>query len=291
MIFSFKDTLYSYIVKFWPSMMYKFQLIKFHLQHGNYWYIPDLNEPKTFNEKLLSLKLNVDYSKYSHLVDKYLVRNWVESLIGEQFLIPCYGVFDNPDKIDFSKFPSEYILKPTHGSGWVIISKKNNPNDWETYRIKMKEWLEIDYFITSGESQYKNIIPRIVCEYLLKPSNGVLLDFKFFCFGGKPTYVQVDIDRHTNHTRNFYDTNWIKQDFSICYPMTDKVVPKPVQLEEMLELAARLSQGFEFVRVDFYNVDGKIYFGELTFHPGSGYEPFSSYDADLRMGNLIKKLN
>jgi hypothetical protein len=287
MISQLKTNFYSFIVRNWPGLMFRFQILKFHILYGPHWYYPRIKNPRTFNEKLLNLKLTKDYSPYSNLADKYLVREWVKEKIGEQYLIPAYGVYDSAEQVPFSDFPAEYILKPTHGSGWVIISEKNNPEDWPGYKMKMAEWLKIDYYKTSGEAQYKNIVPRIICEHLLKPSDGVLLDFKFFCFGGKPTYVQVDIDRHTNHTRNFYDRNWVKQDFSVCYPMTDKVVPRPAELEEMWALATKLSEGFEFVRVDFYNVDGRIYFGEVTFHPGSGYEPFSSFEADLNMGKLI----
>ncbi len=251
-------------------------------------YSVNIKSPKTFNEKIQWLKLNYRQRLMTIAADKYEVRKYVEKVIGQEYLIPIWTVFEDYAEINDESLPESFALKATHGSGWNIICHDKSVIDINELKKKVKRWQKTNYYYFGKEWAYKDIKPRIVCERLILDENKKSpADFKFFCFGGNPKYVQIDIDRFENHRRIFYNTKWEKQEFGLEYPTTDKQVEQPDNLEKMLEVAGKLSEGFPFVRVDLYNLNGKIYFGELTFYPGNGFEKFSPKTIDLEFGELI----
>ncbi|MDR3001209.1 MAG: hypothetical protein LBU89_08095 [Fibromonadaceae bacterium] len=253
-------------------------------------YSLDLKNPKTFNEKIQWLKLYGNLEKYANLVDKYEVRKYIAETIGEEYLIPLLGVWDRFEDIDFGKLPEQFVLKCTHDSGSVVICKNKAAFDVKAAQSKLNKHLEQNFYHLLREPQYKNIKPRIIAEkYMVDESGTELKDYKIFCFDGQPKIIQVDFDRFTNHKRNLYDVEWNFLNFEIHYP-SDKIkqISKPQKFDEMLDLAKKLSAAIPHVRVDFYSICGKIYFGELTFTHGSGYENFEPEEFGFEMGSWIE---
>ena len=249
---------------------------------------PDRPTPPTFNAKLQWMKLYYRNPLMTLCADKYAVRKFVDEKAGSHILNELYGVFESADEIDFNSFPQSFVLKATHGSGWNIIVKNQPELDTEEARSRMRKWLATNYYDKQKEWCYKDIPPKIVCERYLQAKNGLLPDYKFFCFGGKPLFIQVDTDRFTEHKRCFYNPDWEKQEFGLKYPLYEKDVEKPQCLNEMLEIARALSAPFPFARVDLYEVNGKPVFGEITLYPGNGLERFSPERWDAKLGGLIK---
>jgi hypothetical protein len=282
-----KEKIYKYFLrKLPPIWVAKFTHFRMHKRFGSHAYIMDLKNPKTFNEKIKWLNI---YSrpKYGKVVaDKLRVRNYVTEKIGSEYLIPLLNVYDNSETIDFRQLPARFVLKPNHGSGWVILCDDKNQLNTENILKKLQMWCNLDFYFLSGEWQYRGIERKIICEKLIEEIVGIV-DYKFFCFNGMPMFVQVDLDRHARHVRSFYDLEWEKMDTSLMYPPTDKIIDKPKSFGEMIEIAKTLSKDFTFCRVDLYEVNGKIYFGEITLHPGGGNEPFGSYEEDLVMGQYL----
>lgn len=259
-----------------------------HLKKGYFPKRPDFAKPKTFNEKIIHLKNYCKHPNAQLYTDKFLVRNFVSSAIGSQYLIPLIGVYKKASEIDFSALPEKFVLKANHGSGWNIIckdkSKLNIPN---TIKL-LNKWLGINYYDMGRDYTYKTIEPKIVAEILMETKNGGdLKDYKIFCFNGEPIYIQVDVDRSTNHTRAFFDLKWNRMPFTTLYPFFEGSIDPPECLEEMIQVARKLSMGFIFLRVDLYEVNGKVYFGEMTFHHGGGFEPFIPAEYDAILGNYL----
>jgi hypothetical protein len=252
-------------------------------------YSLDLKNPRTFNEKLQWLKLYGNLERYKDLVDKYEVRKYIAKTIGEKYLIPLIGVYDKFEDIDFNKLPEQFVLKCTHDSGSVVICKDKNNFDIEESKKKLKKYLKRNYYYGKREPQYKNIKPRIICEkYMVDESETELKDYKVFCFNGEPKIIQVHFDRFTNHKRNIYDTEWNYIPVSIGHPIYPNVINKPSNLQEMLNLAKKMSENIPHVRVDFYSIHNKIYFGELTFIHMAGFLKFEPKEFDFEMGSWIK---
>ena len=253
-------------------------------------YSLDLKNPKTFNEKLQWLKLYDCNPLYTQLVDKYEVRKFVAEKIGEEYLIPLLGVWDRFEDIDFDALPSQFVLKCTHDSGSVVICKDKTAFDIKVAQNKLNKCLKRNFYYVGREWPYKDVKPRIICEKYMEDESGAeLKDYKIFCFNGMPKIIQVDFDRFTNHKRNLYDVEWNYIPVSIQYP-TDQnnIVNKPEKLEKMLNFAKILSKNIPHVRVDFYSIHDKIYFGELTFTHGSGYENFEPEEFGLQMGSWLE---
>ena len=247
-----------------------------------------LKEPENFNEKVNWLKLYERKREKTVLSDKFLVREQVINKIGEKYLIPLLGVYNNFDEIDFDKLPNSFVIKANHGSGWNIIVKNKNFIDKYSIKQEINHWLITNYAYMLGlEFQYLDISRKIIIEKYMADKNGELFDYKFLCFNGKVEYCWADIDRYTNHTRNVYDRNWNKQNFTITFQNSDREIKKPDNFEEMIEIAEKLSRGFKHVRIDLYNVDGKIYFGEYTFTSCNGNEIILPYEYNVKLGNLI----
>lgn len=249
----------------------------------------NLKDPKSFNEKLHWLKLNDRKDYYTKLVDKYEVRNYIEEKIGKEYLIPLIGVWKKFDDINFDKLPNKFVLKCTHCSGGVIICTDKSKFDFSFARRKLNKILSKNYFYYYREWPYKNVEPKIICEkYMIDDDEKELKDYKILCFNGEPKLIQVDYERFTNHKRNYYDINWKLTDLQRIVPNNSIIENKPEQLNEMLDIAKVLSKGFIFIRIDLYLINSKVYFGELTFFPGSGYTDNKPEEYDIKLGNWIK---
>ncbi len=261
--------------------------IKFFLRVG-YW--PNLKNPRSFNEKLQWLKFHDIHPEYGKMVDKISAKEYVASIVGEEYLIPTLGTYNTIEEIDWNKLPSQFVIKSTSDSGGVVICKDRNTFDINAAITKLMDSTERDYYRFNKEYPYKYVTHRYIAEeYITDESGYELKDYKFFCFNGVPRYVQLDFDRQTNHRRNIYDTSWNLIDLQILFPRgNDRFFPKPPNFDLMLEVAAKLSYGIPHVRVDLYNVNGKVYFGEMTFFHGSGMEFFIPVEWDFKFGDYIK---
>ena len=250
----------------------------------------DLNHPVTFNEKIQWLKLYDSTPLKTRLADKYLVRDYVKEKVGEQYLIPLFGVWDKFDDIDFDSLPNKFVLKANHGSGWNIIVKDKSKLNIRDAKKKFDKWMNTNFaFVNGFELHYKDVEPKIIAEeYMETLDEGDIEDYKFFCFNGEPKIIEVDFNRFTDHKRNIYNMNWEYQDVSIQYPNdSTHIVEKPEHLDEMIRVSRTLSQGFKLVRIDLYYINGRVYFGEMTFTHGGGYERFEPEGLGYKMGDWI----
>lgn len=246
----------------------------------------NLQKPRTFNEKIQWSKLFAGYEKFGNLVDKVEVKKYVSQKIGEQYVPETYLVLDelNPDVE--ALLPDDFVIKPTHTSGDVIIiNHKANMNFPEVRKLSAL-WKKINFYYLWFESVYKNITPRIIIEENLTYGNDILKDYKFYCFRGKVEYIHVDFNRFSHHTRNVYSRDWQLQNFSYKFPSSNEFLAPP-KLEDMISIAEQLSQNFPFLRVDlYYTPKEEIKFGELTFFPESGFGKFHPPVWDLKLGEL-----
>ena len=232
----------------------------------------NLISPETFEDKINYLKLYKMTPLHKRLVDKYMVRDWIKEKIGEKYLIPLLGVWKSFEEIDFSSLPDSFVLKCNHGSGWNIIVKNKSELDLKNCREKLNFWMSKNYAFSNGfELQYDGVPPRIIAEKYLPALNGNLFDYRFYCFNGKPQYIWLDVKSGTpEHKRNIYSLDWKLLPMQVMWPPIEETIPPPESLQEMLICAEKLCSGFDFVRVDFYEIDGKPLFGEMTFVPMSG---------------------
>lgn len=250
----------------------------------------DFEHPITYSQKIQWLKTNDANPLRSTLADKIAVRDWIKASIGEEYLVPALGVYDSFDDINFDALPEKFVIKTNHSSGWNIVVKDKKSFDIAAARKKINKWLSLDYaFWTEYEPHYSKIKPRILIEQYLEDSSGGLTDYKFLCFGGQAKFVWVDFDRFTNHKRNVYDLDWNLQPWSqFTYGNYEGEALPPQNFDEMKRIAQTLCKGFIHVRVDLYNVDGKIYFGEMTFTNGSGFEQLHPDKYEYEIGKLIE---
>lgn len=276
----------KYKIKFIPDKRYV--QIQYYKEIGQKL---DLDNPTTFNEKIQWLKLYDRDSKYTRLVDKYAVREYIAEKLGEEYLIPLIGVYNNFDDINFEELPNQFVLKCNHDSGGIAICKDKSIFNKEEARKILNKSLKRNYYYTCREWPYKNIKPKIICEKYMVDESGIeLKDYKFMCFNGIPKCLFVVSNRHLNSGMNidFYDMNWNIMPFKRRYPNSGNIIPKPKSFEKMVEFAKLLSENIPFVRVDFYDINGQLYFGEITFYPGSGYEEFTPEFYDELLGSWIK---
>ena len=252
---------------------------------------PDLKHPKTFNEKLQWLKLHDRRPEYTVMADKYLVREYIAGALGEAYLIPALGVWDDPEEIDFAKLPDQFVLKCNHNSGLgMYICRDKSKIDIQEVKKGLLRGLKQDYYLTGREWPYKNIPRKIVCEQYMTNNGEELADYKIHCFNGEPKMILVCRDRfkESGLTEDFFSEKW--EHLPVKRPAHSNAaepIEKPQQLEEMLMLAKKLANGIPFVRVDFYVIEGNIYFGELTFFPMSGFETFVPESWDSVFGQWI----
>ena len=253
----------------------------------------DFKQPKTLNEKLQRNKLYGYQNIFTILSDKYRVRQYVAGIIGKKYLIPLYTVLNSEKDFTLDLLPSSFAAKPTHSSGEILIVKDRSTLNEKKLRLEFRKWLKINHYKRSLEPQYKHIEPRILIEkLLLDQDENIPMDLKFHCFSGNVEMIQVDIDRFKDHRRNFYSIHWERLPFN--WTPADKYkrpayqggpdVKPPESLNEMVMLAEKLARNFGYIRVDLYNCQGTIYFGELTLSHGSGFEPFFPDEYDFYYG-------
>ena len=250
----------------------------------------DFDNPKTFNEKIQWLKLNYRNEEYTKLVDKYRVKQYITKLIGEEYVIPTLGVWNNVDDIDFKSLPEKFVLKCNNDSGGIVICK--NKKDFDEVKAKsfLKERLKNNGYWYGREWPYKNVKPCIIAEKYMEDSiSKDLKDYKFFCFNGSMEFFDIDIDRFIEHRSNYYDRNGNFLPFgkTYCPPDYTKKIEMPKNLDKMIELAETISHNTVLSRIDFYEIDGQVYFGEITFYPGSGFSPFTDEKWDYKLGDMI----
>lgn len=250
-----------------------------------YW--PHLKNPRSFNEKLTHRKLFTDKEIFTEVEDKWKVRDYVKEKVGEDILPEVLHVTDNSDTMPWEELPDRFVIKANHGSGWNKIVKDKEEENFEEIKEQSREWLGKKYGTEKNEYWYWDIEPKIIVEEFLESGfSEDLRDYKFFVFNGEVEYVEVDYDRHTDHKRRFYDENWRPQDFELKFPLGSET-EQPPNLDKMKEIAEKLAEEFDFIRVDLYNPsEGQIYLGELTVCHGSGRERFKPKKWDFKLGNL-----
>ena len=289
-IFRCLDSFVAHCLSFLPDKLYL--SLRYRCKMG-YWI--DWKNPKTFTEKIQWLKINNRKPEYTRMVDKLAVKEYVAGIIGEEYIIPTLGVWDKPEEIDWESLPDQFVLKTTHGGGGggvVICRDKKTFDRWKAIE-KLTESLNSDIYKSFREWPYKDVPKRVIAEKFMTPERNPasvgLLDYKFFCFNGKVRFFKVDFGRFVEHHANYYDTDgnllpFGEKDFE---PDSTYPIELPDNLSEMISLAERLSENEPFLRVDFYNVKGNIYFGELTFYPASGMGKWTCEDADYVIGKML----
>lgn len=249
-----------------------------------------LEDPKTFNEKLQWLKLHDRNPEYITYVDKYAVREHIRSTIGAEHLIPLLGVWEDVQSIDFDALPERCVLKCTHDSGGVIFYDRST-SDVETVKKQLASTLKTNFYLRGREWPYKHAKRKIIAEPLLQDgtTTGGLKDYKFLCFNGNPEMLMVCSSRTSMGLNvTFFDLDWNRLPFERHYPAAPEPLPRPDSLDKMIGIAKQLSAGIPFVRVDLYEINGQIYFGELTLYPGCGFEEFSPEQWDTRLGDMLR---
>lgn len=269
-----------------PDKMYLRLMFRFKMG-----YKLDLKHPKTYSEKLMWLKLNDHKPEYTTLVDKYAVKKHVAEIIGEQYVIPTLGVWDKPEDIEWDSLPEQFVLKTTHGGGntGVVICKDKATFDKEKAVAKLRESLKQDIYRTLREWPYKNVPRRILAEKFIEAENNDLPDYKFFCFDGEVKALFIGTERGTGNVKfDYFDADFNHLDLVQTHPMSGKQIEKPACFEEMKEVASNLSKGIPHVRIDLYEVKGKVYFGEYTFYHHGGCVPFHPQKWDDIFGSWIQ---
>lgn len=254
-------------------------------------YALDLDHPQTFNQKLQWLKLYDHRPEYVEMVDKYEVKKYVASIIGEEHIIPTLGLYEKTEDIDFEALPNQFVLKCTHDSGGIVICKDKSKLNRKAVVRKLSHGLKVNYFIHNREWPYKNVKPRIIAEKYMTNAGEEIDDYKIHCFNGIPRVILLCRDRYkeTGLTEDFYSCEWTHLDISRPnHANATSPSKRPKVLDEMLRLSAMLSKDIPFVRTDFYAINNKVYFGELTFFPASGMRPFIPTEWDYKFGEWLK---
>ncbi len=283
--FKVERRLLEYSASILPDSLYLRWKFKFDMGRPLY-----LKNPKTYNEKLQWLKLYYKNPEYSKLVDKVEAKKHVAALIGDGYIIPTYGVWNSVDEIDWERLPNQFVIKVTSDSGGIVVCKDKNSLDTEKAKEKLKKGWGVNYYKYNKEYPYKNVKPRIIAEQYMEDESGELCDYKIFCFNGTPKALFVASDRQKKDEEtkfDFYDTEWNHLPFTNGHPNSNVPKMRPENFNKMLEIAEKLSAGMPHVRVDLYNVKGKIYFGELTFFHWSGTVPFNPESWDYTFGEWL----
>ena len=272
--------------RIWSDVFYL--KAQFHWVHG---YKLDVNNPKSFSEKLQWLKLYNYRDEHAIIVDKVKVKDWVAKRIGSEYIIPTLGVWERPEEIDFDALPNKFILKCNHNSAHGLCICKDKQFLDKNKAIKyLRKGLAEDYFLCSRERAYHEIPRRIIAETLIEDPSGDLKDYKLFCFGGRVYYTLVYFGRHNEEKLHMiaYDRDWLRQPFYTTTPATlSENIPCPPNYEKMIEIAESLSKGLLFARIDLYNTNGHIYFGEITLHPAGGMAKVIPSEWDYKLGSLL----
>lgn len=253
-------------------------------------YSLNLDNPQTFNEKLQWLKLYNRKSEYTMMVDKYKVRDYIARQLGKEYLIPLIGVWDDPDKIDFNKLPNQFVLKCNHNSGLgMCICKDKSKINIEQVKKELRKGLAQDYYLRGREWPYKGVARKIICEQYMTDESKELKDYKFYCFNGKVKILGIYSDRNKKcpTKADYFDEEFRWLNFTWGYQHAIERPQKPVKFNEMMAIAEKLSEGIPEVRVDLYLCGEKIYFGELTFFDGSGFDKIEPFEWDRKLGQWV----
>lgn len=249
---------------------------------------PDLENPRTFSEKIQYIKLQERIELRKRIADRMKVREYVSERIGENHLIPLIGNYKELTPDVWKELPSQFVLKANHGCGMLEIVRQKNNSDYGTIYKKTERWKRTDFYRIGREWVYKDLPRTILAEkLLLNPGNSIPEDYKFFCFHGRVKIIQIDFNRFGDQRRNLYDRNFNRLDATLLYPNYDQPVNKPDNLEQAIEHAETLSSGLNFIRVDLYLMENNIYFGELTNYPGNGFVDFSPEPVAKRVGSFL----
>lgn len=257
-----------------------------------YW--PHLRHPRTFNEKLQWLKLHDKHAEYTQMVDKVEAKKYVASIVGEKYIIPTLGVWNSVDEIEWDKLPNQFVIKVTSDSGGIVVCKDKSKLDIKKAKKKLSKGWGKNYYVFNKEYPYRYLKPRIIAEEYKEDESGYeLKDYKIFCFNGEPKILFVASDRQKagEDTKfDFFDLDWNHLPFTNGHPNSTEEIVKPKNFDEMLEVARKLSGGGKNpqVRIDLYNCNGKIYFGEITFFHWSGMTAFEPMEWDFKLGEMIK---
>lgn len=278
-----------YALKFLPDKLY-LQIFYFSTT-GKF---INFKNPKGFNEKLQWLKVNDKRPEYTALVDKLAVREHIKNVLGEEYLFPLLGTWNSFEKIDFNALPNQFVLKCNHDSGSTKVIKDKaslTKEDFDKIRVSLTNRLKEKFFFAGREYPYKDIKPCIIAEKLMVDENNPeksIEDYKFFCFNGEPKVMFIATDRSTDCRFDFFDMDFNHLNLVNIHPNSDKVIEKPKMFEEMKEIAAKLSKGMRHVRIDLYELGGKIYFGEYTFFHGGGFRLCEPPEWERQLGDWIK---
>ena len=252
----------------------------------------NLDNPKNFNEKMQWLKLHDRKDIYTTMVDKYEAKKYVANIIGEEYIIPTIGVYDNFEDINFEDLPNQFVIKCTHDSGGIAICKDKSKFDIASAKKKIEKCLKRKYFYIHREWPYKNVKPRIIIEkYMENKTGSSIRDYKFFCFNGEPKimYLSEGLENHATASMSFFDMDFNLTDCKRKdYKCLSNILPKPKNFELMKKFSSILSKNIPHLRVDFYEVDEKLYFGELTFSTCAGMIPFESDEWNEKLGSFIE---
>lgn len=290
----FCDSIVKNFLRFLPDKLYI--SLRYRCQMG-YWV--NWKHPKTFTEKLQWLKVYNHRPEYTMMVDKYAVKQYVADRIGWQHIIPTLGVWDKAEDINWDTLPKQFVLKTTHGggSGGVVLCKDKMTFDKNVAIVKLNKSMSSDIYSALREWPYKNVKRQVIAEKFMIPNDKLndptydLTDYKFFCFNGVPKFCQVIRDRHTCESIDFYDMAWNHQGFVGLNPVARNgltPVARPEHFDEMKGICKTLSANVPFLRVDLYEINGDVYFGELTFYPASGFGHFTPPEWNKRLGELIQ---
>lgn len=250
----------------------------------------NLQDPRTFNEKINWLKLYNRNPLYTTMVDKHAVKAYVSNIIGESHVIKELGVYGSSSEINLSLLPDKFVLKTNHGCGSMVICKNKDNVNWDFEFCKLDEALSDNYYFHCREWVYKDVKPCILAEEYMKDSEyDVLPVYKIFCFDGSPFLIQtIKNDKQINESIDYFDINWKRLKLKQNFPNSKHPLSKPSNLQEMLDLARKLTKGIPFVRCDFYSIEGKVFFSEFTFYSDAGFERFHPKKWDFILGDLIK---
>lgn len=252
----------------------------------------DFIHPRTFNQKLQWLKIYDRNPKYTMMVDKYAVKEYISGIIGKQYIVPTLGVWEHFDDIDFTSLPNQFVLKTTHGGGGlgIVLCDDRGTLDKATAKHNLEKTLKMDIYRNLREWPYKNVPHRIIAEQMLVSSDGKPVnDYKFFCFNGNVKVFKVDYDRFVEHHANYYDREGNLLPFGEAdLPPQDVPSLVPANYKTMITLAEKIAKDIPFLRIDFYDVNGKIYFGETTFYPASGLGRFTDERWDEKLGEWLE---
>lgn len=286
---SFVDSIVHNYFKWLPDSTYLKLRYRFQMQERL-----DLENPQSFQEKLQWLKLYNRIPEYPRMVDKILVKEYVSSIIGSEFVVPLLGVWDRPEDIEWGELPERFVLKTNHGGGntGVVICRGKNTLDIDNTIARLNSSLKMDIYRDTREWPYKNVKKKVFAEELIELNQQVkdLPDYKWYCFNGEPKYCQVIQDRNTNETIDFFDTTWKHQEFIGLNPAAKhaSIIPvRPKNLEKQVQIAKRLSKDIPFARIDLYEIEGHVYFGEITFFPMSGFGKFFPNKYNEIFGNIL----